>query len=110
MSDPKLTATMTLHRPGVEPNFNEFSWVPPQEILDYIKATYLDTGLMSEEVVFDIDPQYPQRSIKIHVQKFKDQAAKDQWFSDEKLKANAEARKAFHANLGIAEDIRNNHN
>lgn len=107
MSDPQLTATMTLYRPGVEPNFNEFTWVPPQEILDYIKATYTDTGLMTEEVVWDIDPQYPQRSIKTHIQSFRDQAAKDQFFADEKLKANAEARKAFHANLGIAEQ--NNH-
>lgn len=69
----------------------------PDDIKEYIKTTYTDTGKVTEVIDVALDGHGKKTKELI----FKDDAAKAEYFADPILRANAEKRKAWHAENGI---------
>jgi hypothetical protein len=91
-----LTFTKTHNERGIRTNLP--FWVTPAEVTAHIKATYIDTGKMTETTVLSEDGA--TRNV---TQTFVDEEAKTQWKTDPILLENAANRKAFNAANDIVE-------
>ena len=92
-------ATVQIVLQGQQTDTSGF-WVTPEAVTQHIKATYIDTGKMTET-----NENSEDFKIKTTIQTFRDDAAKTEWFNDPILLANAENRIAFHAAQGVTEQL-----
>ena len=93
-------ATITyVHQGQKTPDQGGF-WVSPDAIDQHVKATYIDTGKMTE--VTENSNDFKTKTV---TQTFRDDAAKAEFLADPVLLQNAENRKAFNAAQNVSDQV-----